>query len=107
MLHRGPLSRSYPFDSRDFAPPAAAANQAAEQKPQPHQQDARARRKRLTAIARGVEARPSRLRAGRQPATPSDGASAVPAGEGSSPLLPGGIGHHVDRHYDRSARCSL
>jgi hypothetical protein len=29
----------------------------------------------------------------------------VPAGKGSSPLLPGGIGHHACRHHDRHARC--
>jgi hypothetical protein len=44
---------------------------------------------------------------GRRPVTPSGGASAVPAGRGSSPLLPGGIGHHACRHHDRHARCSL
>ena len=29
----------------------------------------------------------------------------MPAGKGSSPLLPGGIGHHACRHHDRHARC--
>jgi hypothetical protein len=36
--------------------------------------------------------------------TPVDGASAVPAGGGSSPPFPGGLGKtRADRHHDRSA----
>jgi hypothetical protein len=44
---------------------------------------------------------------GRRPATPADGAGAVPAGAGSSPALPGGFGATPGRHYDRPARSSL
>src|ERR1700733_4199900 len=39
--------------------------------------------------------------------TPVDGARAVPAGGGSSPLLPGGSGKTPGRHDDRSATLSL
>jgi hypothetical protein len=44
---------------------------------------------------------------GRRPVTPAAGASAVPAGEASSALLPGGFGKTPGRHHDRSARSSL
>jgi hypothetical protein len=39
--------------------------------------------------------------------TPAGGASAVPAGDGSSLSLPGGSGHHARRYYGRRGRCSL
>ena len=45
---------------------------------------------------------------GRQPVTPAGGSGMrCPRAKGSSPLHSGGIGHHVRRHYDRRARCSL
>ena len=50
---------------------------------------------------------PNPAREGRRPATPADGAGAVPAGAGSSPALPGGFGATPGRHYDRPARSSL
>ncbi len=44
---------------------------------------------------------------GRQPVTPVGGARAVPAGQGSSPWLPGGFGKTSGRHYDRPAAMPL
>ena len=46
----------------------------------------------LTSVPISVTNRQSCSRKGRQPATPADGARAVPAGGGSSPPLPGGLG---------------
>ena len=61
----------------------------------------------LTVVPISVTHRESRSPKGRQPATPVDGARAVPAGGGSSPLLPGGFGKTPGRHDDRSATQSL
>src|SRR5208282_3733678 len=57
----------------------------------------------LTSVPSSVTSRESRSPKGRQPATPVDGAGAVPAGGGSSPPLPGGFGKTPGRHDDRSA----
>src|SRR5208282_2612939 len=49
----------------------------------------------LTRVSGSVTLSESCLRKGRQPATPADGARAVPAGRGSSPPLPGGSGSYA------------
>jgi hypothetical protein len=46
----------------------------------------------LTTVTVSITFSESRSPKGRQPATPADGARAVPAGGGSSPPLPGGLG---------------
>ena len=60
------------------------------------------------ARARNKSAGLSLLLQGRQTVTPAGGSGMrCPRAKGSSPLHSGGIGHHVRRHYDRCARCSL
>ncbi len=61
----------------------------------------------LTFVPGSVTNSESRSPKGRQPATPVDGARAVPAGGGSSPPFPGGFGKTPGRHDDRSATMSL